>query len=114
MDVPVLPWTDIFILCVPSLLILAMWMFGLDTRFANPTRVSAPRRFFCEIEENGIPFLSDPDGSVWQPPAPTQADQLPAPSPRAHHSCEPPRAPGPTPARRPPRFLIRSYTVDME
>lgn len=65
MDVPVLPALDIAILAVPFLAILGMAMVGLDERFANPGRRQGARRFFCEVNDRGISFLSDPDGKPW-------------------------------------------------
>lgn len=66
MSAPGLPGIDILVLIAPFLAILAMGMTGLDERFANPHRNIEGRRFFCEVDDRGRSFLSDPDGKLWR------------------------------------------------
>jgi len=67
MGVPNLPGIDIVILAAPFLAMLGMAMLGLDERFAQAGRNPEGRRFFCEVDDQGRSFLSDPDGRLWFP-----------------------------------------------
>jgi hypothetical protein len=57
-----LPGLDTFLLVVPILAVLAVWMFGLDERIAKPGRTPKPRRSFCGLAADGSSRFSDPDG----------------------------------------------------
>ena len=67
MGVPSLSGMDILILVAPFLAMLGMAMVGLDERYANPRPKAGARRFFCEVDDQGRLFLSDPDGRLWLP-----------------------------------------------
>lgn len=65
MDGVFLPALDMCVLVVPFLAILAMAMFGLDERLANPSHHRRVHRSFCGVDRDGRSLLSDPDGSPW-------------------------------------------------
>jgi hypothetical protein len=65
MNVDQLPW-DTFVLSIPFVAILGMTLFRLDERFASPKGVPMRRRSFCGVDSQGRPFISDPDGQIWQ------------------------------------------------
>ena len=53
---------DTLLIMVPLVGMMALGMFGMDERLASP-RTHVPRRHkFCGLDEDGQPFLSDPDG----------------------------------------------------
>jgi hypothetical protein len=60
-----LPGWDTAILMIPFLVVLGIGMFHLDERLADPKRATKTRRPFCGVDQNGRPFLSDPDGKLW-------------------------------------------------
>ena len=68
---PLFPSLDTIVLAIPFLAILAMGMFRLDERYANPG--GARRRSFCEVDGAGR-FMSDPDGRPWKEYAPRQIE----------------------------------------
>ena len=110
MDVPVLPAADILILSVPFLLILGMGIFGLDQRLASPRRLSPTRPSFCEVDANGTPFLSDPDGRLCPAPAIKNSNQAPI----VDRPCPPPPSVVAAAARQPPTSIARFYVIQEE
>jgi len=55
---------DTAVFMLPFFGLLGFWMFGLDERLAAPKkRPAAPR--FSQVECEGRPFLTDPDGKPW-------------------------------------------------
>jgi hypothetical protein len=56
---------DTAVLMVPFLGVLAMYMFRLDERLAAPKATPKKRRFFCGVDPEDGPYLSDPDGQPW-------------------------------------------------
>ena len=58
-----LPGWATVVVAVPILGVLAMTMFGLDGRCANPKRRHGSRRLFCEAGGDGP---TDPDGRPWK------------------------------------------------
>jgi hypothetical protein len=57
---------DTTILMVPFLGILVLYMFHLDSRFAAPKRAPKSRRFFCGVDPQDQPNMTDPDGQPWR------------------------------------------------
>jgi hypothetical protein len=57
---------DTTILMLPFLGVLVMYMFHLDERFAAPKGAPRNRRFFCGVDAQDRPNLSDPDGQPWR------------------------------------------------
>ena len=63
---PVLPAWDTFILILPCLGLLGLYIFGLDELVAAPRQRPKSRRSFCETDAKGASYFSDPDGNLWQ------------------------------------------------
>jgi hypothetical protein len=57
---------DTSILMIPFLGVLVIYMFRLDEMFAAPKATPKKRRFFCGVDPNDRPYLSDPDGQLWR------------------------------------------------
>jgi hypothetical protein len=57
---------DTSILMIPFLGVLVIYMFRLDETFAAPKAAPKRRRFFCGVDSNDRPYLSDPDGQLWR------------------------------------------------
>ena len=66
MGCPVLPAWDTFILILPCLGLLGLYIFGLDELVAAPRRRPKSRRSFCQTDARGASYISDPDGNLWQ------------------------------------------------
>lgn len=56
-------WATV-VLMIPFGILLAMAVFGLDTRLATPRTGRSLRVRFCEVGANGQAELADPDGRV--------------------------------------------------
>lgn len=58
-------WATV-VLMIPFGILLAMAVFGLDTRLATPRAGRSSRVRFCEVDANGEADLADPDGRIWR------------------------------------------------
>ena len=56
---------DTTVLMVPFLGVLVLYLFRLDERFAAPKATQKKGRFFCGVDPQDGPYLSDPDGQPW-------------------------------------------------
>ena len=56
------PGAEGIVVGVPSVVMLALWIFRLDAVVALPRSGTDAARHFCEIGETGEPEICDPDG----------------------------------------------------
>jgi hypothetical protein len=57
---------DTFLVALPFAAVLFLGFFRSDQILAAAKRRTGSRRAFCVTVENGIMYLTDPDGRPWQ------------------------------------------------
>jgi hypothetical protein len=57
---------DTMVLMVPFVVVLVMAMLHVDELLATPKQSPRARRFFCGVDPQDLPYMSDPDGRPWR------------------------------------------------
>ena len=53
---------DTLLIGIPMILLMLIGLFRLDELFSRPKKTLKRRRQWCQMGEDGVPVLSDPDG----------------------------------------------------
>jgi TctA family transporter len=62
---------DAYLIGIPLILLMLIGLFRLDEIFSKPKKTLKRRRPSCQMDENGEPVLSDPDGQLSRAHSPT-------------------------------------------
>ena len=60
---------DALLIGIPLIILMLVGLFRLDELFSRPQKAIKKRRLSCQMDEDGEPVISDPDGKLSKAPS---------------------------------------------